>query len=75
MYEKYQDKVGFVIIDLSRGGQSREQKELVKKYYKGSIPHVVVLDASGNAVYNAPGEVEQSEMEKLLDSLLQQSSK
>jgi hypothetical protein len=47
--------------------QSPAQQELVKKYYTGYIPHVVVLDRSGNAVYNSAGEVEESRIETLLD--------
>ncbi|HVP51678.1 MAG TPA: hypothetical protein VMT05_06200 [Terriglobales bacterium] len=56
----------FVVIDMDHK-QSPAQQELVKKYYTGYIPHVVVLDRSGNAVYNSAGEVEESRIETLLD--------
>ena len=40
-----------MIIDLDKQ-RSAEQQQLVRKYYKGYIPHVVVLDGKGNAVFN-----------------------
>jgi thioredoxin-related protein len=58
-----------VIIDLDKT-RSAEHQELVKKYYQGSIPHVVVLDASGRAVYNDAGEVSESEISHILDRQL-----
>ena len=59
----------FVVIDLDQK-QSAAQKELVRKYFAGSIPHVVVLDRSGNAVYNAAGEVEKDTITAILDKAL-----
>jgi thioredoxin-related protein len=58
-----------VIIDLDRP-RSSAQQELVKKYYRGSIPHLVVLDSSGKPVYNDAGEVAESTISKILDGLL-----
>ena len=49
---------------------SAAQQELAKKYFGGAIPHVVILDRSGNAVYNSAGEVEESTIEALLDKAL-----
>ena len=69
LYEKYKGRVQFVIIDLDQR-RSRAQRELVDKYYTGSIPHVVILDSSGNAVYNAAGEIEESQVSAILDKLL-----
>lgn len=69
LYNQYQGRVQFVVIDLDHK-QSSAQKELVRKYYTGSIPHVVVLDRSGNAVYNAAGEVEQNTITAILDKAL-----
>jgi hypothetical protein len=60
--------VQFVIIDLDKT-RSAEQQQLVKKYYKGYIPHVVVLDAQGNAVYNDAGEIGEAEISRILDGL------
>ena len=58
-----------MIIDLDKA-RPAEQQQLVKKYYKGYIPHVVVLDAKGNAAYNDAGEVDESAIAALLDKLL-----
>jgi predicted transcriptional regulator len=58
-----------VIIDLDKT-RSAEQQELVKKHYQGYIPHVVVLDAKGKAVYNEAGEVSESEISRILDRQL-----
>ena len=66
LYEKYKGQVQFVIIDLDHS-LSPAQQELRKKYYKGYIPHVVVLDSSGAALYNSAGEVDESVISPLLD--------
>jgi hypothetical protein len=64
LYNKYRDQVHFVVVDLDTK-RSPEQQKLVKEYYKGYIPHVVVLDANGNALYNSSGEVDSKEIERL----------
>ena len=69
MYEKYRDRVQFVIIDLDKK-RSKPQQELVKKYFAGSIPHIVVLDPKGDAIYNRAGEVDSSQISDLLDKQL-----
>jgi hypothetical protein len=69
LYEKYKGRVQFVVIDLD-DRLSPGQQEIKKKYYAGYIPHVVLLDASGNAIYNASGEVERPVISRLLDSSL-----
>jgi thioredoxin-related protein len=58
-----------VIVDLDRK-RSPAQQELVKNYYLGYIPHVVVLDSTGKALYNSPGEAEESKIANILDKLL-----
>ena len=69
LYEMYKGRVQFVIIDIDRH-LSREQKALKKKYFRGYIPHVVVLDASGSALYNRSGEVDGTAISALLDKSL-----
>jgi thiol-disulfide isomerase/thioredoxin len=71
LYEKYKGKVQFVVVDLDRP-RSPAQQELVKKFYKGYIPHVVVLNRDGNTAYNASGEVEEGEISKVLEKALAQ---
>lgn len=68
LYEKYKGRVNFVIIDLDRT-RSPEQQQLVREYYQGYIPHVV-LDSAGNPLYNASGEVEEGKLTGILDSAL-----
>ena len=70
LYEKYKGRVNFVIVDLDIG-RSAAQQELLKKYYQGSIPHVVLLDKFGNAIYNSAGEVGSDKISALLNEALQ----
>ena len=69
LYEKYKGRVQFVIVDLDHQ-LSSQQLELKKKYYRGYIPHVVVLDPSGSALYNSSGEVDDAVISGLLDKAL-----
>lgn len=66
LYGKYKGRVQFVIVDLDQPLPAA-QEALRKKYYRGYIPHVVVLDGAGAALYNASGEVEESTISELLD--------
>lgn len=69
LYDKYKDRVQFVIIDLDQP-LSPAQEKLKKAYYAGYIPHIVVLDANGSALYNKSGEVETDSISSLLDKAL-----
>lgn len=69
LYAKYRGRVQFVIVDLDHP-LSPSQQELHKRYYKGYIPHVVVLDPSGAPVYNSSGEVEEQAISGFLDKAL-----
>ena len=42
LYNKYRNQVHFVVVDLDEK-RSPEQQKLVKEYYQGSIPHVLIL--------------------------------
>jgi hypothetical protein len=66
LYNKYRSQVHFVVIDLDVQ-RSPEQQQLVKKYYPGYIPHVLVLDAHGEPLYNQSGEVESRNIETLFN--------
>ena len=65
--------MNFVIIDLDRK-RPPAQQELVKQYYQGYIPHVVVLDANGKALYSSAGEVDSKVIEDIIDKSLVASS-
>jgi hypothetical protein len=69
LYQMYKGRVQFVIIDIDQH-LSPAQKELKKKYFRGYIPHVVLLDASGAAIYNHSGEVDGAVIAGLLDKTL-----
>ena len=69
LYDKYKGRVQSIVVDLDRP-LSPYQQELRQKYYQGYIPHVVVLDAAGAALYNASGEVRESVISGLLDKAL-----
>lgn len=66
LYNKYRDRVHFVVVDLDIR-RSPAQQELVKQYYKGYIPHVVVLDSNGKALYNSDGEVDSQTIEGIFE--------
>ena len=70
LYEKYRGRVNFVIIDLDRK-RSPAQREIVRKYYKKYLPHVVVTDQQESAVFNESGEVGEQNISKILDAALQ----
>jgi hypothetical protein len=73
LYNKYRSQVHFVVVDLDTK-RSPEQQKLVKQFYKGYIPHVVVLDANGNALYNSSGEVESKEIEAVFAKSFSESA-
>ena len=69
LYGKYRGRVQFAVVDMDRA-RSAAQEDLVKRFYKGYIPHVVVLNRVGKIEYNASGEVEEGEISKILDKTL-----
>ena len=69
LYTRYRSAVHFVAIDLDVP-LSPEQRKLVNQYFKGYIPHVVVLDAHGKPLYNQSGEVDTSRIETIFKNAL-----
>ena len=77
LYNKYRNQVHFVVVDLDVR-RSPEQQQLVKKYYQGYIPHVVVLDGNAKALYDSDGEVNSGVIEGVFEKsfeLSRQSSR
>src|SRR5271157_5872794 len=72
LYNKYRSQVHFVVIDLDVK-RSPEQQQLVKQYYKGYIPHVLVLDGVGKPLYNSAGEVDSKHIEAVFAQSFNQS--
>ena len=64
-------QVHFVVVDLDVQ-RSPEQQQLVKQYYKGFIPHILVLDAHGTPLYSQSDEVESPVIEDILQKSLGQ---
>ncbi len=58
-----------MIVDLDRS-RSAAQQELLKKYYRGYIPHVAILDRHGKPVYDEAGEAEESQLVAMMDKAL-----
>src|SRR3954447_23575071 len=71
LYERYQNRVNFVIIDLDKP-QSAQQLKLVQRFYEGSIPDLVVLDGKGKPVYSRAGEQSEEVLSSILDHALQE---
>ena len=69
LYEKYKGRVQFVVVDMDRP-RAPAQEDLVKRYYKGYIPLVTVLNKDGKIAYNSSGEVEEGEIANVLDKAL-----
>lgn len=78
LYTKRRADVRFLVVDLDR--PSADQRQLVRRFYGGRIPHLTVLDARGRVVYNRPGETARarldiSGLERLLDEGVTESLK
>jgi len=71
LYNKYRAQVHFVVVDLDVQ-RSPEQQQLVKQYYQGYIPHVLILDARGEPLYNQSGEVDSRVIEDIFKKSLGQ---
>jgi len=59
MYEKYKDRVHFVIVDLDKIG-SYQHKYLANHYFVGDIPHTTLLDKQGRVVFDYTGDTVES---------------
>jgi thiol-disulfide isomerase/thioredoxin len=73
LYNKYRDQVHFVVVDLDEK-RSPDQQKLVKEYYEGSIPHVLILDANGKPLYNSPGEVDSKQISSIFEQSFTQAT-
>ena len=51
---RQKDSVRFLVVDLDH--PTKDQKILVSRFYRGYIPTLAILDASGKVVYNQSGE-------------------
>jgi hypothetical protein len=54
LYARQKGAARFVVVDLEH--PSGQQRPLVTRFYRGSIPTLAFLDRSGNVLYNKAGE-------------------
>ena len=71
MYEKYKDRVHFVIVDLDKLS-SPEQKLLRNRYFVGWIPHTTILDNQGHVVFDYTGDTVDGIVDGWLDYTLRE---
>ncbi len=69
LYEKYQEKVDFIIVDLD-SQISSEQRDLRGRFYRRYIPHVTIVDGKGDVLYNRSGEIGTETISAILDKAL-----
>ena len=73
LYRKQRDAVRFLVVDLEH--PSGDQRGLVSRFYRGFIPTLAFLDASGRVVYNEAGETSGRRGEiSRLDEILRKAS-
>ena len=73
LYEKYKDRVHFVVVDLNKQPLSEPQKQLRQKYCFGLIPHETLLDKNGSAVFDYTGETDEATLDGWMDYLVRTS--
>lgn len=71
LYPQYRGRLHFVIVDLEH--VAADQQVLVKRYYRGAIPTIAVIDSTGKVIYDEAGETARTRgdtgnLQKLLDS-------
>jgi hypothetical protein len=54
LYAKHRDDACFLVVDLD--DVSPDQRDLVRRYYRGAIPTLAVFDARGRVIYDEAGE-------------------
>jgi thioredoxin-like negative regulator of GroEL len=69
LYEHYHGRVNFVVVDLDQR-RSEQQETIIKSFYKGYIPTVVILDRDGAALYSQAGEKDERDLSAILDGAL-----
>ena len=73
LYDKFTEKVNFVVIDLDHI-RNKDQVNLKRKYYTNYIPHVTIFSQDGKVVYDRAGEVSTDKLSDILESQINTSS-
>ena len=69
LYEKYQGRVHFIVIDLDQP-HVPVQQQIIDTYYRNAIPDLVVLDTHGKPIYNQAGEQDEAVLGSLFEKAL-----
>ena len=73
LYDKFKEKVNFVVIDLDEI-RNNDQVKLKRKYYTRYIPHVTILNKNGKVLYDRAGEISTDKLSDILESEIKKSS-
>ncbi len=73
LYDKFKEKVNFIVIDLDHI-RNKDQVSLKRKYYTNYIPHVTSFSKDGKVVYDRAGEVSTDKLSDILESQINKSS-
>jgi len=69
LYKKIQDKAKVIVIDVDHPANADALK-LIKTYYKGYIPLIVILNKQGTLFSSHSGEVEAGELKSKIDHVI-----
>ena len=69
LYEKYRGRVHFITVDLDTA-RAPEQRRLIDRFYRGSIPHLTILGKDGRVLCNDAGEVSEKQLADIFDRAL-----
>jgi len=69
LHELYKGRVHFLIVEMDKP-LSPTQTDLVKRYFKGSVPQSVIFNSAGKAVFNYTGEADETTLAGWLDFAL-----
>lgn len=69
LYKKVQEKIKAIIIDVDHPANASVVK-LIKTYYKGYIPLIVILDKNGKVSTTHSGETDSGDLKSKLDRVL-----
>ena len=73
LYDKFKEKVNFVVIDLDEI-RNKDQVSLKRKYYTNYIPHVTIINKNGKVLYDRAGEISTDKLSDILESQINKSS-
>jgi hypothetical protein len=69
LYDEFKGRVAFVTINVDRSAPL-SQAPIVREHYKGSFPHLVILDRHGKTVYDRAGEISTDTLRTILNGAL-----